>query len=68
MLCGGVAACHMYGVSTVCTVRITYKDVFFTESIPQYRVRQRIRRFLSVKKNLNIGYYDTVTFIRKYIL
>jgi len=33
-----------------------------------YRVRQRIGRFLSVKKIKSIGYHDTVTFIRKYIL
>jgi len=33
-----------------------------------YRVRQRIGLFLSVKKIISIGYHDTVTFIRKYIL
>jgi len=36
--------------------------------ILKYRVRQRIGRFLSVKKIKSIGYHDTVTFIRKYIL
>ena len=33
-----------------------------------YRVRQRIGRILGVKKIKSIGYHDTVTFIRKYIL
>jgi len=33
-----------------------------------YRVRQRIGRFLSVKKIKNFGYHDGVIFIRKYIL
>ena len=33
-----------------------------------YRVRQRIGRFLSVKKIKSTGYHDTVTSIRKYIL
>jgi len=34
----------------------------------KYRVHQRIGRFLSVTKIKSIGYHDTVTFIRKYIL
>ena len=33
-----------------------------------YRVRQRIGRFLSVKKIKSIGYHETVTFIGKDIL
>ena len=39
----------------------------FISALFIYRVRQGIGRFLSVKKIKNIGYYDTATFIRKYI-
>jgi len=34
----------------------------------KYRVRQRIGRFLSVKKIKSIGCHETTTFIRMYIL
>jgi len=37
-------------------------------SSKKYRVRQRIWRFLSAKKIKNIGYLDTITLKRKYIL
>ena len=45
---------------------LTVYNIF--PSISLYMVRQRIGRFLSVKKIKSIGYHDTVTFIRKYIL
>jgi len=40
---------------------------FCVSRTPKYRVRQWIRRILSVKKITSIGYHDTVTFIGKCI-